>query len=191
MFCDRCGTPAEETKIFCSKCGAALRSIAINRPAVKPSHPSGNDDDVTRSYVQFAGRGARLGAVMLDVFILAVCLTPGIIVISISDSAGGQGFGWALIAMGCLALATVQIVLLVKHGQTLGKRALGIRIVRLADESVPGFVKLVLLRQFLPLLVLAIPYVGCLIWLLNVLFIFRADRRCLHDLIAETKVVKV
>ncbi len=32
---------------------------------------------------------------------------------------------------------------------------------------------------------------GSILMLTNVLFIFRSDRRCIHDLIADTKVVRL
>jgi len=37
----------------------------------------------------------------------------------------------------------------------------------------------------------AVPMIGNVFTIVNYCFIFRADRRCLHDLIAGTKVVKV
>jgi uncharacterized RDD family membrane protein YckC len=37
----------------------------------------------------------------------------------------------------------------------------------------------------------SIPLLGGLFSLVNVCFIFRDDRRCIHDLIADTIVVKV
>jgi uncharacterized RDD family membrane protein YckC len=136
-----------------------------------------------------AGRGARLGAALLDLLIFSIFLIPGFWIMSSSDSDIGKGFGGAFLVVGWLGLLVTQMVFLVKRGQSLGKMAVGIKIVSSADGSVPGFVKVVLLRMFVPSLLAAIPYAGALIWLADVLFIFRDDRRCLHDLIAETKVV--
>jgi uncharacterized RDD family membrane protein YckC len=137
-----------------------------------------------------ADRGTRLGAVALDFLIFLTSLIPGIVVISTSDTDGGKGFGLALIAIAWLGLTVVQMILLVRHGQSLGKRALGIRIVRVSDESIPGFVKVVLLRMLVPSFIAGIPYAGAIIGIVDGLLIFRDDRRCLHDLIAETKVIK-
>ena len=136
-----------------------------------------------------AGRGARLGAVLLDLLIFSLFLIPGALVMSSSDSDIGKGFGWALLGVGWLGLLITQMVFLVKRGQSLGKMVVGIKIVRVSDGSVPGFVKVVLLRMVVPTLLECIPYAGALIGLVDLLFIFRDDRRCLHDLIAETKVV--
>eukprot|EP01031_Cornospumella_fuschlensis_P001780 gene1780-biopygen1501 len=81
--------------------------------------------------------------------------------------------------------------MLVTRGQTLGKRIMDVRIVRFEDESNPGFVHVFLLRALVPGLIGALPWVGWIFTLTDVCFIFRDDRRCLHDLIAGTKVIKV
>ena len=140
---------------------------------------------------QLAGRSTRFGAVLLDLLFFVACLIPGIVVLSFSSSDRGKWFGFALIAIAFLGICIIQMVFLVKHGQSLGKRALGIKIVSVSDESIPGFVKVYLLRQFVPALICGIPYAGIVVWLADSLFIYRYDRRCLHDLIAETKVVKI
>jgi uncharacterized RDD family membrane protein YckC len=97
----------------------------------------------------------------------------------------------SLFCAGGLALAVVQIWMLTTSGQTLGKRVLGIRIVRLGDDSNPGFVRAFLLRMVVPGLIGMLPLVGLCFTIVDALFIFRADRRCIHDLIADTKVVRV
>jgi len=191
MFCHQCGTPAEASAKFCAKCGAVLKKEPAIQGTTAPSLPLSNENADNTTQSQLADRGTRLGAVTLDFLIVITSLIPGIIVISASDTDGGKGFGWALIAIAWLGLTVVQMVLLVRHGQSLGKRALGIRIIRFSDESIPGFVKVVLLRIWVPAFIAGIPYAGSVIWIVDGLFIFRDDRRCLHDLIAETKVIKV
>ncbi len=88
-----------------------------------------------------------------------------------------------------LVLTVIQVVLLCKHGQSLGKRWMRVRIVR-TDGSAVGFVHVILLRSFVLQLIGAIPLVGGLVSLIDPLLIFREDRRCLHDLIADTHVVE-
>ena len=72
-----------------------------------------------------------------------------------------------------------------KSGQTLGKKALGIRIVKMNTGLNGGFVPNVLLRIILNGLIGVITFYG----LVDILFIFRSDCRCIHDLIAGTQVV--
>lgn len=191
MYCHQCGTSADAGALFCSKCGALLKNQDSIRQAVTPEPPRANVEDADgRARTELAARGTRLGAAALDILIAIACLIPGVAVMSFSDSDGGKLFGGALIAAGFLGLLIVQTVLLVKRGQSVGKRALGIKIVKVSDESVPGFAKVVLLRMWVPGLIAGIPYVGVFLGLVDCVFIFRDDRRCLHDLIAETKVIK-
>ena len=75
-----------------------------------------------------------------------------------------------------------------RYGQTVGKRAMGIRVVRM-DGSRVAFSRFIFLR-WLPLAVLgAVPLVRYVIGLVDSLLIFRASSRCLHDDIAGTQVV--
>ena len=160
-----------------------------------------------------ADRLTRLFAVLIDNVILALCVLPGAVLLGsaffqivIDASRGIQPdftdiepgrllLGAALIGLGAFSLLIVQIVMLSMRGQTIGKRLLGIRIVRFGDGSNPGFARAWLLRSLVvgligTLAALILPMLGNVFSIVNYAFIFRADRRCLHDLIADTKVVK-
>jgi uncharacterized RDD family membrane protein YckC len=89
-----------------------------------------------------------------------------------------------------LALGCVQLWLLTARGQTLGKMLFDIRVVRVRDKLNGGFIANVLLRVMAVALLGMIPYLGALFAVADLLFIFRSDRRCLHDLIAGTFVIK-
>jgi uncharacterized RDD family membrane protein YckC len=89
-----------------------------------------------------------------------------------------------------LALFITQMYLLSTRGQSLGKKFVGVRIVKYADNANPGFVHACLLRAIVPALIGAVPFVGGLFSIIDICFIFGEERRCLHDLIAGTKVVK-
>lgn len=95
---------------------------------------------------------------------------------------------------GLLDLAMLaNIILLTVRGQTLGKLVLGIQIVRFADGSRAGFIRAVLLRSVLfavMAVVTSFQFFAQVLLLTDMLFIFRQDRRCLHDLVADTKVVR-
>ncbi|HXI57609.1 MAG TPA: RDD family protein [Polyangia bacterium] len=147
-----------------------------------------------------ANRGARLGAILLDGLIMLPALVPfgvgGYLAraAAVDGRPGAPGSG-AMMAMGLgalllLAVFIYQIYLLATRGQTLGKRWMKIRIVKL-DGSNPGFVAAVLLRAGVNGIISGIPYLGGLYALIDALFIFRDDRRCVHDLIAGTRVIAV
>ncbi|HEY3450778.1 MAG TPA: RDD family protein [Myxococcales bacterium] len=102
----------------------------------------------------------------------------------------------AALLLGCmvagLLLWFVQCWGLAVRGQTIGKRLLGIQIVDQFDRP-GGFVRALLVRSwvfgFLVALVQGwVGPAGALIPLIDVLLIFLADRRCLHDYLAGTRV---
>ena len=79
--------------------------------------------------------------------------------------------------------------LLAKRGQTIGKMIVGTKIVSYETGEILSFGRVIGLR-YLPVSVVAnIPLIGSLLILVNVLFIFGKEKRCVHDHIAGTKVV--
>jgi len=91
--------------------------------------------------------------------------------------------------LGMLGLFIYQWVLISRTGQSLGKKWTGIRI-ELVDGNRIGFASGVVLRNWVPKLMGVLPYLGFLFQLADILFIFRQDRRCIHDHIAGTRVVR-
>lgn len=100
------------------------------------------------------------------------------------------GLVYASSAIGFAAFLALHGYFLKTYGQTIGKRVIGTRIVGL-DGNILPFARLILLRYLPVQVVVLIPIVGSIVALVDVLFVFRDDRRCLHDLIAGTRVVKV
>jgi uncharacterized RDD family membrane protein YckC len=138
---------------------------------------------------QLADRGTRLVAVLLDSVVALPLVILGVVVAVVgkgNDTVVAIGIG--VVVLAALALVVYQIVLLSTRGQTLGKRWMKVKIVAL-DGTNPGFVKAVLLRAFVNGLIGGVPYLGMIYSLVDILMIFREDRRCIHDLIAGTRVV--
>lgn len=138
-----------------------------------------------------AGRGVRLGAVLIDlvVQVLAIWLVGRLLGMDFFEPEPTAGALVLNVAIGLAVFLLVQGVLLVRRGQTIGKRLLAIRIVRPDGGRVaPG--RLLGLRYGIGFAVSAVPLVGVLFGLVDALLIFRADRRCLHDIIADTIVVR-
>jgi len=92
-------------------------------------------------------------------------------------------------ALGYVGFLALHGYLLATRGQTIGKALCKVRIVRL-DGSKPTFVRIAGLRTGATALLSAVPKVGYMLALVDVLFIFTKSRRCLHDFIANTKVVQ-
>ncbi|MCY1074661.1 RDD family protein [Archangium lansingense] len=178
--CTRCGTYAcaqctvlgPDREYYCQTC---ISKVAVLAPAP---------------------RTTRLLAQLVDSLVMSVPLfvAMGIFLVLMLAKVGddesraliGVGmFGLAfLMSLGVLGYQAYQTVV---TGQSIGKRMMGIRVVR-NDGSQADFVRVILLRNVVPYLV----NLGCgLFWFVDVLFIYAEDQRCLHDHIADTRVVKV
>jgi uncharacterized RDD family membrane protein YckC len=156
-----------------------------------------------------AARGMRLLAVIIDRILSALVALPGLLLLgpiffrAIVDSVQGHTpdfsgletgsmlLGLALLGTGSFVLGIIQIVMISTRGQSIGKRILGLKIVRFGTGAPVGFVNGWLIRSVVPSLISVIPWIGYLFLIVNYAFIFREDRRCLHDLMADTRVVKV
>jgi len=136
----------------------------------------------------------RLQAGLMDISMVSVCLVFNLLgeqKINASGQLDATGSAMVLMGgLGALALLVYNITMLCTRGQTAGKQWMNIRIVNFDDGSNPGFVKVVLLRGICSGLIGAIPYLGLAYAVADLGYIFRADRRCLHDLLAGTHVVQ-
>ena len=92
--------------------------------------------------------------------------------------------------IGTICLVVVQGYPLLARGQTIGKIVMKTKIVDL-QGNLPTAVKVLGFRYIAFNAVGLIPWVGSLVRLADVLFIFASDRRCLHDHVAGTQVVTV
>jgi uncharacterized RDD family membrane protein YckC len=140
----------------------------------------------------YASRMKRLAAAMIDSALLSFPLvflyqsfTSSIIS---SDSLSIIRLMVLLAGAIIIEFAVVgfNIYFLVKNGQTIGKKLLHIRIVNVEDGSKASFAALIFLRALLPGILGFVPFFP----IADVCFIFRGDRRTLHDMIAGTIVVR-
>ena len=146
---------------------------------------------------RLAGAGARLVAVILNNLIAAATMIPGVILVGVGSS-GQQGdsittlqaIGIGLMALGAMALFVYQLMLYLRTGQTIGKKLMQVKVVSFTDGTVPGFGGLIGLREIVPAIIGAIPLIGFVFYIVDVCFIFRTDRRCVHGLMANTKVIE-
>ncbi len=164
-----------------------------------PEQSSLNDATSATPNFPLAGRGQRLLAKILDGLAEGIPMIPIAIYLGLADyfrAVTAEEMVVIPIKL-VLQLAVAKFVvhllmqgyLLYFYGQTIGKRLMGIAIVNRQDR-VPSFNRIIGLR-YLPFYAASqIPWVSSLA-LLDLLFIFREDRRCLHDLLADTRVIDV
>jgi uncharacterized RDD family membrane protein YckC len=139
-----------------------------------------------------ATRGARFLAVLID---SAPFFVIGLIAaIAIPATVRGRdaftyfGVFGLVMALASVVWLVIMITLSYRYGQTIGKRAMGLRVVRL-DGSRIAFSRIFFMRNLVPALVGLIPIVGNFFGLIDPLWIFGGEKRCLHDLIADSRVV--
>ena len=144
-----------------------------------------------------AGRGKRLGAALLDGLVNIIWLAPMVWGATMAgDVSKGLKPSAPMVGVILLGLAlmigvvVVNCLMLHRSGQTIGKRALDIAVVR-TDGNRVSLPRYIFLRVVPIGLIGIIPFVGRLIGLVDPLLIFGKDRRCLHDLIADTIVVDI
>jgi uncharacterized RDD family membrane protein YckC len=141
-----------------------------------------------------ASRWSRLFAVMIDGVIGMILAIPfWILTGSWAYISSGQQLPLTFMLLGSIygftGFVLVHYYFLNKSGQTVGKRILSIKIVDL-ENNLTGANPLIL-KRYLPMSVVSlIPILGSVLMLIDALFIFRKDKRCVHDFIAGTRVVK-
>ena len=165
-------------------------------PSQRYAPPTAEVADVSASgEAQLAGRGARLGGAIIDgAILLGLWWVVGLVtpwnIFSPKMAEAGVMAMLGMQLIGLLLFALVNGYLLMTRGQTVGKLLLGMRIVRPGGSAAsPG--RIIGLRYGVGWLLSAVPVVGMVYALVDCLLIFRADRRCLHDMIADTIVVKI
>ncbi len=142
---------------------------------------------------QTASRPVRLGGAIVDGLIQVAILVP----IMLAAGVLQQTFRGEKMTFGQQAIFFVvgQVVflllngyLLLKRGQTIGKVAVKTKIVDM-NGNLPSFGKIYVLRYLVISLIGQIPIVGYILIIIDVLFIFGKQKRCLHDYLAGTRVV--
>ena len=99
--------------------------------------------------------------------------------------------GVILMVFGALALLIVQLYLLINRSQSVGKYLVKTQIFDYETRTPAGFVKTFLLRGVVNNLITNIPCVGAIYAIVDPLFVFSEEHRCLHDQIAGTYVVDI
>ncbi|NKC01928.1 MAG: hypothetical protein GKR90_25980 [Pseudomonadales bacterium] len=152
-----------------------------------------NDVVVTASY------GRRVLATLIDFVVVPIVSFLIMLVTGAMESAdayaGLQPFLRG-IGLGVVGYLVVNGWWLLQRGQTLGKLVTGIKIVTATSGEKAPVWRLIFLRAlFFPLLYLplAFSFIGywAFLLLVDLGFSFRKDRRCLHDWVADTRVVLI
>jgi uncharacterized RDD family membrane protein YckC len=186
LRCTRCGRP------FCPSCVIRLRGF-VYCANCKGEQVRDIQSGTVRGELELATLGRRFGAMWIDSFLYifvaiagALVLVP--VVMATSARLGSSGPAPALIyalwAALIAAIVAYEGLMLQARGQTLGKMAVGIKVVTPEGGDISGgqaWGRAVLRQVFFSYLAL----VDCLP------AAFTKQRTCLHDMIAKTRVVRV
>ena len=147
--------------------------------------------DPTGDDVQ-ADRGTRLLAMILDSLIFgAMVYVPLLVAGGMSGAFSGRaslsaiGFGWLLPVVGIAVWIVLTIKYVAANGQSIGKKMLGIKVVR-SDGSPASLGRIFWLRNVVNTVLGIIPLYG----FVDALLIFGEQRQCVHDKLADTIVIK-
>jgi len=157
--------------------------------------PRGADRGTLPDQPEFASRGLRLLAWFLDGVIGGLMVWVPALIVGAATGVFSQPsdqfdsslliLPLSLCAVGFIAWAWITLLLVARYGQTIAKRMLEIRVVR-SDGSQASLGRIFWLRNVVNGLLGVIPLYG----LIDVLFIFGERRQTIHDLIADTIVVR-
>jgi uncharacterized RDD family membrane protein YckC len=197
--CAQCGTPAAPGAKFCESCGAPLAAVSQPAQATAPAQPAPYTAPVAQaSYAppgaqgQYQGVAIRFVAILVDAIILGIISYILIAIfavsaITIDPSTGAVSIGsayWLVIVLDLIIYFLYYTLLEGHGGQTVGKMAVKIRVVREADGSRIDYGQAAI-RTILRIID------GIFVYLIGAIFIWSSDKKQrLGDRVAHTVVVK-
>lgn len=164
-----------------------LQAVSQPQPTVDPQTVS------TAGTVVYAGFWARLGASFLDGLIIGIVSTVINLVTGIVLGVAGNSSTSTVVTMAASGLSIIIFVLELVYfiyfigakGQTLGKMAFKIKVVKVGTNEAPGYLK-AFLREVVG------KFISSFVLLLGFLWmIWDKNKQTWHDKIAGTVVVKV
>jgi uncharacterized RDD family membrane protein YckC len=205
--CQQCGTPASPGAKYCESCGALLKGEGARplppqgapAPQPTPSYPPTYQAPYAAPAASpYQGVAIRFVATLIDIIIIAIISgvltfpfrTPFVTVVNVtgtpSISTAPNPFGWIGSIISLLIFFLYFILLEGAYGQTVGKMAVKIKVVRedgtkidYADATVRNVLRIIDLIPWV------VPY------LLGAILIWSSDRKQrLGDHAGHTVVVK-
>jgi len=151
-----------------------------------------------------ATRLSRLGAVMIDALIFTIPFIPSYVTaisamahtrmngynyVAVWSAMAGAGIFFYAALLINLVLIVITTVLVYRNAQTIGKKLVGIKVAR-TDGSRATLARIFWLRYLVNSLIMWVPFFGTFYFLIDSLMIFGEQRRCCHDYIADTIVIR-
>jgi uncharacterized RDD family membrane protein YckC len=179
-YCSRCG------QTFCPDCLVTIRGNTFCA-SCKAEQMRDLASGVDQNALELAGIGRRFGALFIDSLILSVPMMIVVFSMMFAVFAGKNNnfnpIWFQPVVLLMVALYVVyEALMLASRGQTLGKMALKIKVVRV--DGTPISTGQAWGRAFMRQIL-----ASCLSIFNYLPAFFTKDRTCLHDLVANTRVV--
>ncbi|MBA6233604.1 MULTISPECIES: RDD family protein [unclassified Colwellia] len=161
-----------------------INRLIQERPVIHPE-----EVDNTKRVGEKATRGDRFIAALIDGVIGIISVIPIFIYVDFEILTDPTfSLSVMLLAYGIMVGFILHGYLLYHYGQTIGKNFMSIRIENL--DNTKANLTTIYFKRMIPMQILSIvPFGGQFIaGIVNPLFIFGKEKRCLHDYVAKTKV---
>jgi uncharacterized RDD family membrane protein YckC len=161
-----------------------INRLIQERPVIHPE-----EVDNTKRVGEKATRGDRLIAALIDGVIGIISAIPIFIYVDFETLTDPTfSLSVMLLAYGIMVGFILHGYLLYHYGQTIGKNFMSIRIENL--DNTKANLTTIYFKRMIPMQILSmVPFGGQFIaGIVNPLFIFGKEKRCLHDYVAKTKV---
>ena len=161
-----------------------INRLIQERPVIHPE-----EVDNTKRVGEKATRGDRFIAALIDGVIGIISVTPIFIYVDFEILTDPTfSLSVMLLAYGIMVGFILHGYLLYHYGQTIGKNFMSIRIENL--DNTKANLTTIYFKRMIPMQILSmVPFGGQFIaGIVNPLFIFGKEKRCLHDYVAKTKV---
>ena len=215
----RVGTMTQESHVYQPNVTTPTQPPAQNsveRLYPRAHQPTNNTLNLTKTSTstqlpvqtnEIASVWSRILAVLIDQILALLCLVPilsalNFDIVTLSENIKNPATINELIttipshlsimtSLMFLALFIIQVIMLIKRGQSIGKLATGVRILDYQKNQIPNITNLILIRTILTNLAYNLSYVGQFIAIADLLvMIFDKQHRSIHDRFAKTYVVK-
>jgi len=184
--CPNCGAPVKEDALFCASCGYRLVAEPA-APAQAPARPTPRPPVTTREKgpIDYEGVGRRAVAATIDGIVFSIVyFVVSFVIFLLAGRTKAPGFEVIYVAIGLSSLLAFGyfVVLEATTGATLGKMALGMRVVK--EDGSPCDWKASLIRNLLRVID------GLFGYLLGAILIWTSDKtQRLGDRVAKTVVI--
>lgn len=155
--------------------------------------PNSNLTELLIGNALIASRLKRFSAFVIDFIIYFISALPFYIVkVEVFNAKEVSNLTTSILSMlwSIIMFVLLNGFLIKEYGQTIGKWVCNIYIAENPTKTKSNFSN-IFFKRYLPLLIIVgINYIGVILLLIDFLFVFRDDKRCIHDLIANTQVLE-